>query len=61
MNDEGYLNSREIVERLGIGQSTLFRWVREGRFPKPLRVGYRFSRWRIADVKRWEEEQLTAS
>lgn len=55
-----YLRSQEVVARLGIGQSTLFRWVKEGRFPQPIRAGKRFTRWRLSDVERWEEDRLQA-
>lgn len=58
MSKEKHLRSQEIVERLGIGRSTLFRWVKEGSFPQPIRAGRRFTRWRLSDVERWEEARL---
>jgi predicted site-specific integrase-resolvase len=30
-----YINGTELAKRLGIGRSTLNRWVRAGKLPKP--------------------------
>lgn len=30
---------REVCERLGISQATLWRWVKAGHFPSPVRLG----------------------
>lgn len=35
---------------LGIGRSTLWRWVRKGAFPKPIRI-QGISGWRPEDVE----------
>ena len=45
------LRPREVAARLGIGVSTLWRWQREGRFPKPVRLSARCSIWRLADIE----------
>ncbi|TDV89216.1 AlpA family transcriptional regulator [Halomonas alkaliantarctica] len=61
MGDEEYLSVKRIADRLDVGESTIWRWVSEKSFPKPMRVGKRVTRWRLSDVQRWEEEQLKAS
>lgn len=48
------LLTRASVEELtGLGRSTLYRAMREGRFPEPLRVGPKSVRWRASEVERW--------
>lgn len=37
----------------GIGRTTLWRWVREGYFPKPVRLGANCVAWRADDVNQW--------
>lgn len=37
----------------GIGRTTLWRWVREGHFPKPVRLGANCVAWRADDVNQW--------
>ena len=34
-------------------RTTLYRWVREGRFPKPVRMGGRAVAWRDQDLRAW--------
>lgn len=36
-----------------VSTSTFDRWVREGRFPKPVKIGARTVAWRVEDVSRW--------
>ena len=53
---EGVALLREPVVRKavgGIGKTTLWRWVREGRFPKPVRLGANCVAWRSDDVDQW--------
>lgn len=53
---EGVALLREPVVREtvgGIGRTTLWRWIREGRFPKPVRLGANCIAWRADDVNQW--------
>jgi prophage regulatory protein len=46
----------KAVQRLtSIKRSTLYDWMREGRFPRPLVLSRKCSRWRLADVNAWLE------
>ena len=35
-----------IAERLSVHPKTIWRWVREGRFPQPIYIAPRLPRWR---------------
>lgn len=53
---EGIILLREPVVRKnlgGIAKTTLWRWVREGHFPKPVRLGGRCVAWRSDDIDQW--------
>lgn len=39
---------------------TLWRKVRAGTFPKPLKLSERVTAWRVADVRKWLESQPQA-
>ncbi len=41
---------------LGIGRSTIYKYVGEGSFPAPVKVGFRSVRWKLADVLAWREQ-----
>lgn len=45
--------ARDLVEQLHISESTLWRWVREGKFPKPVKLGEAVTAWRARDVEAW--------
>jgi prophage regulatory protein len=52
-SDERYLNIRELALRFGCHRNTIFNWVRDGAFPKPVKLGC-LSRWALSDVLEWE-------
>ena len=47
------IRDRDVAARLDIARSTLWKWVADGIFPKPLRLGPRAVRWRVADLEAW--------
>ncbi|MBM4230765.1 MAG: AlpA family phage regulatory protein [Gammaproteobacteria bacterium] len=54
----GQLASRpEHPGRYQISANTVWRWVREGRFPKPVKLGPGVTAWRLSDLERWERER----
>lgn len=46
----------EITEIFGVGRQTVRRWIRHGRFPKPLKAPGRYSIWNRAEINRFLEE-----
>ena len=50
------LNVRETCQRLGVCRSTLYKWVREDRFPAPLHVTPTMPRWRSDEVDQFIAE-----
>lgn len=48
------LTKQEVVAQLHISERTLETWVRDGKFPKPLRVGKRVL-WTKEAVERWKK------
>ena len=56
------LLSRAEVERLcGLSTSSLYRAMRQGHFPEPLRIGVRAVRWRSDEIASWIETRPRAS
>ena len=48
-------NTRKMLG--GIGNATLRRWVREGNFPKPIKLGANCVAWRLDEVDAWLESR----
>ena len=47
------LRRRELCKLLGVGAATIYRWLRNGSFPPPVRLGPRRVAWRVEDVEEW--------
>ena len=47
------LRREEVEARCGIARSTIYRLMRESRFPQPLRIGERAVRWSEAEIVGW--------
>lgn len=50
INLEKLISDKEVADLLGIGRSTVWKFVQDGHLPAPLRFGNRCSRWRTGDV-----------
>jgi len=37
--------------KLPVSQATIWRWVKEGRFPKPFKLGERITVWKLEEVE----------
>jgi prophage regulatory protein len=49
-----FLSEREILENFArVSHSTLWRWVRAGVFPPPIRIGPRRIFWKACDIEAW--------
>lgn len=51
---------RVVLAAVGVGSSTIYRWIAAGTFPKPRVLSKRCVRWVWADVNEWIENLPTA-
>lgn len=59
---ERYLRERQIVgELLPFSASTLWRKVRTGSFPTPVKLGPAITAWRERDIVAWLKAQGTSA
>lgn len=49
----------EVQHRVGLGRSTIYRWMAEGKFPKPVQMGGYAVAWVEADVEAWIANKLS--
>jgi prophage regulatory protein len=47
-----------VQHRVGLGRSTIYRWMSEGRFPKPVKLGGYVVAWAEDEVERWISAKL---
>jgi len=46
-----------VIKITGLGRSTIYRWIVEGTFPAPVRLGRRVVAWRWADLDHWTQSR----
>ena len=51
-----YIREGDVTARLQCHRSTLWRWVKEGRFPEPRDMGGGVKWWHVDDLEAWEAE-----
>ncbi len=51
--DQQILRRDEVLQLIGIARPTLYEWLRDGRFPQPIRLGARSIGWRRSDIRAW--------
>lgn len=47
----------EVVHRVGLGRSTIYRWMAEGKFPKPVQLGGYAVAWPEHEIETWIEDR----
>lgn len=44
---------KEVQHRVGLGRSTIYRWMAEDKFPKPVQLGGYAVAWAEAAIDEW--------
>lgn len=52
------LDVKQVSQLCNIGKSTIWVLVKEGKFPKPVKLTTRCTRWKKSDVVAWGENLL---
>ena len=50
------LRVKDIERELGISRTTIWRLVKAGTFPPPLRITSKAIAWRRSDIEAWQEQ-----
>lgn len=53
IEDSRLVRKPEIAQLLGIQRTTLWRWIKNGKFPQPAMIQSGRSYWRFADIHQW--------
>jgi prophage regulatory protein len=55
-----YLREPEVLARVPFSKPTLHRLCKEGRFPRPVKVGPRAVAWLTAEIDDWDAQLIAA-
>ena len=51
----------EVQHRVGLGRSTIYRWMADGKFPKPVQLGGYAVAWSEEEIAEWIIDRITRS
>lgn len=52
------LRPKQVMERLGLSRSTLYQYIKEGKFPAPFRIGVRATAWRQEQIEEYIRQRV---
>ena len=53
----GFQRQVHVLKLVPFSKSTLWRRVKDGTFPQPLKLSNRVTVWRVEDIRLWIEQQ----
>ena len=56
MESNSFIRQKQLLLRLPFSAPTLWRKVKAGTFPKPIKLGENITAWRVADIEVWLKE-----
>jgi predicted DNA-binding transcriptional regulator AlpA len=54
---ENYLTINDITNSLKIDKDTLKKWIKDGKFPPPIKMSDRVTLWSYAAIENWVAQQ----
>ena len=58
--DSPYQTRQQLEKLFKVSPATIYRWIKEGRFPKPIHLGPNMVRWKASDIESWLAERETS-
>jgi len=58
--DSPYQTRQQIENVIQASRATIYRWIKEGNFPKPVHIGPNMVRWKASDLEVWLAEREAA-
>ena len=58
--DSPYQTRQQLEKLFKVSPATIYRWIKEGRFPKPIHLGPNMVRWKASDIESWVAERETS-
>ncbi|MEY4631061.1 MAG: hypothetical protein RIQ81_1181 [Pseudomonadota bacterium] len=55
------LRRKDVESRTGLRRSTIYERMKNGTFPRPIKLGARVSCWPEHEIETWLDEQIAVS
>lgn len=53
-----FIRQKQLLPIIGFSAPTLWRKVKTGDFPKPVKLGKNITAWKMAEVNQWISERI---
>lgn len=53
-----FLRIKQVSEKTGLAKSTIWLWVKEKKFPKPIKLSPRVTVWEESIIEQWQASHL---
>jgi prophage regulatory protein len=60
-NEIKFYRLSQLKQQLSVSRSSIWAWVKEGSFPKPIKLGKNCTAWNADDIHAWVEERTSLS
>ncbi|MBN8522097.1 MAG: AlpA family transcriptional regulator [Alphaproteobacteria bacterium] len=50
----------KVIEKTGLSRASIYAFVKEGKFPKPISLGLRSVGWVEVEITQWIEEKMNS-
>ncbi len=57
MSQANYLRIPNLKEQFGVSRATIYRWIKEYGFPRPVKLGPGTAAWRRSEVEEWVQQR----
>ena len=54
--EDKLLRLPEVMKRTGLARSTVWKWVSDGKLPKPIKLSRRVTVWKSSELDRYIKE-----
>ena len=51
----------QLKAYLNVSSSSIWAWVKAGKFPKPVKLSENITAWRASEVEEWSQSKIAAS
>ena len=59
--DSPYQTRHQLEKLFKVSPATIYRWIKEGNFPPPVRLGANMVRWKASDIEAWMMQKEVAA
>ena len=56
--NESFLRLSAVMKITAIARSTIWLWVKEGKFPQPIKLSPRVTVWKESDIQDWMKNKV---